>query len=123
MDQLHGVVIAESLDDPAIINRFTIDKAVISPAFEWPACATGGERVVARWHLYRVLCAPDDLAFFQRHIGPGWFAHFWKGNSLTVMFSDGRYQATLDDRSTWAEAIAHGRRHGIPERMLDFKSI
>ncbi len=125
MDQWMGVVIEESLDDPAIINRFAVDKVLITPPFKWrwTNLPPGQEEIVARWHLYRVSCAADDIALFHKHIRPGWYAHFWKDQRMTVIFSDARFEVASDDRSTWTPVIEHGRRHGILDRELDFKSI
>jgi len=40
-----------------------------------------------------------------------------------VIFSDQRFEARLNDRSTWSAAIAHGRVHDIPEAQLEFRDI
>ncbi|HEY6421150.1 MAG TPA: hypothetical protein VIX59_19305 [Candidatus Binataceae bacterium] len=105
-----------------MINRFPVERALISPPFEWPP-SKGAARVTGRWHLYRVLCAESDVALFQSHLQPGWYAHFWHGEKLVVIFSDRRFDANLNARSTWSAAIAHGRTHDIPERQLDFKDL
>lgn len=116
------MVVAESLDDPTLINRFSVERALISKPFEW-APYKGAQPFSSRWHLYRVCCAEKDLEVFQHHIQPGWYTHFWSGETLVVIFSDKRLEAKLNDRPTWAAAIAHGRTHDIPEYQLDFKDI
>lgn len=122
MEEWKGVVIAESLDDPTIINKFSVDRALISKPFEW-APSKGASKITGRWHLYRVMCAEKNLAFFQAHIQTGWFTHFWNGENLVVLFSDARFDASFNDRSTWADAIAHGKSLGIPEHQLNFKDL
>ncbi|MGD1029412.1 hypothetical protein [Candidatus Binatus soli] len=105
-----------------LINHLPVERAVISPPFKW-APSRGAELVTGRWHLYRVVCAEEDITLFQQHIRPGWYAHFWKDERLTIIYSDARFDAALNDRSTWTDAVAHGRTHDIPERELDFKDI
>ena len=122
MENWKGMVVAESLDDPTLINRFPVERALISKPFEWTPYK-GAKPFSGRWHLYRVRCAETDLDVFQHHIQPGWFTHFWSGDVLVVIFSDKRFEAKLNDRATWTAAIAHGRSHDIPEYQLDFKDI
>jgi hypothetical protein len=109
MENWKGVVIAESLGNPTIINRYPVERALISKPF------------AGRWHLYRVCCDEKDLDVFQQHLQPGWFTHFWSGDALVVIFNDQRFEAKMNDRATWADAIAHGRKHNIPESQLDFE--
>jgi len=40
-----------------------------------------------------------------------------------VIFNDQRFEAKVSDRATWANAIAHGSKHNIPESQLDFEDI
>ena len=68
-------------------------------------------------------CVEKDFAFFQAHILAGWFANFWNGENIVVLFNDARFDAARNDRSTWAAAIAHGKAHGIPEHQLNFKDL
>jgi len=37
-----------------------------------------------------------------------------------VVYNDKQFELSRDDRSTWREAIEHGRAQGIPEDELDF---
>ena len=122
MENWKGVVVAESLDDPTLINRFAVERAIISKPFQWTPYK-GAKPFSGRWHLYRVRCGVSDLAVFQQHIRLGWYAHFWSGERLVVIFSDQRFEARLNDRSTWSAAIAHGRVHDIPEAQLEFRDI
>ena len=122
MEDWKGIIVAESLDDPTIINRFAVERALISKLFDWVPYK-GAKPFSGRWHLYRVCCAEKDLDVFQQHIQPGWFAHFWSGEALAVIFSDKRFAARRDDRASWTPAIAHARKHNIPEVQLDFEDI
>ena len=53
-------------------------------------------------------------------VRPGWYCHFWRGKSLTVVFPGKKFALKADDRSTWREAVEYGRSIGIPEGELDF---
>jgi len=67
MENWKGVVVAESLDDPTLINRFAVERAIISKPFQWTPYK-GAKPFSGRWHLYRVRCGVSDLAVFQQHI-------------------------------------------------------
>ena len=60
MENWKGVVIAESLGNPTIINRYPVERALISKPFEWVPYK-GAKPFSGRWHLYRVCCAEKDL--------------------------------------------------------------
>jgi (2Fe-2S) ferredoxin len=49
-----------------------------------------------------------------------WYAHFFRGNDLIVVYKDRAFRATLDPE-TWNEAIQYGLDNGIPIEQLDFK--
>ena len=122
MEHWKGVVIAESLSNPTIINRYPIERALISKPFEWVP-HQGAKPFSGRWHLYRVCCEEKDLDVFQHHIQPGWFTHFWRDDTLMVIFNDKRFEARVNDRASWADAIAHGRKHNIAPSQLEFEDI
>jgi hypothetical protein len=113
---LKGCVIAESLRDPTMINGLTIYHAAISP----PGLKVDDDGSTGRWHLYWFRCPPDEVATVQHHLKPGWYAHFWEGGRITVVYSDARFEILGHDHTTWTDAITHGRRHGIPDEQLDF---
>ena len=111
-----GGIIAEGLSDPTIINKFSIIGASISKD-DLPIDYKGN---VGRWHGYDVRCTRKEIDALQRHILPGWYAHFWKGNRIIVVFNDSQFKLIKNDMNTWREAIEHGKRQGIPEKELDF---
>lgn len=49
-----------------------------------------------------------------------WYAHFFRGDSLVVVFQD-RVFAVTTVADSWSEVIAHGRRWGVPDEQLDFE--
>lgn len=49
----------------------------------------------------------------------GWYAHFFRGMELIVVYQDRLFSVTVD-LSTWEEPIGHGLALGIPMEQLDF---
>ncbi len=45
---------------------------------------------------------------------------FWKGNKIVVVYNNKQFELLKTDKSTWKEAIEHGKKQGIPENELDF---
>jgi hypothetical protein len=111
-----GCVIAEGLSDPTIINKFSVYKAEITKD-NLPIDYEGN---IGRWHLYYVKCFKEEIDALQPYILRGWYAHFWKGNKIIVVYSDKQFKLNKNDKSTWKEAIEHGKMQGIPEKELDF---
>ena len=116
MWEYKGVVISEGLRDPIIINEFPVYKAEI----------TGDDRLIdydghlGRWHIFYIECNKSDIDRIQSQLLQGWYTHFWKGNHIIVVYNDRQFQMLKDDKSTWEEAIEHGKAQGIPLEELDF---
>jgi hypothetical protein len=111
-----GSIIAEGLSDPTIINNFSVYKAGITKD-NLPIDYEGN---IGRWHWYDVRCSREEIDALQPYILRGWYAHFWKGNYIIVVFNDKQFRLNKDDKSTWKEAIEHGKKQEIPENELDF---
>jgi hypothetical protein len=111
-----GGIIAEGLSDPTIVGRFSVYEATISEA-NMPIDYDGN---IGRWHGYGVRCSREEIDALQSYILPGWYAHFWKGDKIVVLYNDAQFEVLRDDRATWREAIAHGKAQGIPEQELGF---
>lgn len=47
------------------------------------------------------------------------YAHFYRANELIIAYKDKLFNVTTD-RTTWAEAISHGKSLNIMEKQLDF---
>jgi hypothetical protein len=67
-------------------------------------------------------CGAADIERVQSELKPWrrWYAHFWRGDEMIVVYSDARFEVDRADRSTWTTAIEHGRAKGIPDEQLDF---
>ena len=112
-----GCVIGESLRDPTLINRLEVWRAWISPQ----EMLSDDQGTMARWHIYWIACDAEDVDSIRAELKPWrWYAHFWRGNSMIVIFHDARFDLDRTDRATWAPAIEHGRAKGIPDEQLDF---
>jgi hypothetical protein len=110
-------VIAESLSDPTILNRFRVYGTWITQ--EGQSLDAKGH--TGRWHLYWIRCDPPDVDEIQRALKPqAFYAHFWRGDRVLVVYPDARFELVASDKTTWAEAIRHGRAKGIPAEQLDF---
>ena len=53
--------------------------------------------------------------------GP-WYMHFWEPGSddVLVVFKDRIFNIRHSDKTTWEEAVSHGRSVGIPDEQLTF---
>jgi hypothetical protein len=111
-----GVVIAEGLDNPTIINRFAVYKATITE----DGLPIDYDGHFGRWHIYYVKYSKKEINELQPHMQTGWYAHFWQGNKIIVVYNDKQFEIKKNDRSTWREAIEHGRAQGIPENEFGF---
>lgn len=86
-----------------------------------------GHRQVGSWRLMLVSVADEKfVALVEKlqnsmiNIQDGcWYAHFFRGVELVVVYQDRVFMATVDP-STWAEAVHYGFDHGIPSEQLDF---
>lgn len=111
-----GVVIAEGLQDPRLINSLRVYQAHITEDGQ----VVDYEGPLGRWHLYWVEVSEAEIERIQEGTLPGWYAHFWQGEDLLVVFHDARFRMLRTDQATWEAARAHGRVQGIPADQLDF---
>ena len=118
MKDWRGGIIAEGLSDPTIINGLSVHGASISK----DGMPVDYEGNLGRWHGYDVKCSRREIDALQPCILRGWYAHFWKGSQIIVVYYDRQFELDRDDKRTWKEAIEHGRKQGIPEDELDFRT-
>lgn len=107
-----GVVIEQSLRDPGFLDTVDVVLRQRDPNGTW---------------IFLVLRLAEGEAFkaFARlrsalSDGQPWYAHFFHGDELVVVYSDAVFHMTIHPAS-WAEARSHGRKLGIPEGQLDFQ--
>lgn len=51
----------------------------------------------------------------------GWYADFQDGTDHVVVFAGKIFRYAPDDRETYAAAVDHGRKVGVPEHQLDWE--
>ena len=117
-DVWHGVVISEGLRDPTLINDLRVVGARISTD-DQPVDDHG---TLGRWHLYWVDVTPTQIDLLQSGTLHEWYAHFWRGSRLLVVYDDTRFELVRDDRATWTPAIEHGLQQGLRPEWLDFST-
>ena len=110
------MLIGEGLHDPTIVNGLRVYRAFITQDGQ-PLGDDGG---TGRWHLYWVDVSGDDIDTIQAGTRHGWYAHFWRGERLLVVFDDARFALSRRDPSTWGPAVDHGLRQGLRRSWLDF---
>lgn len=111
-----GVVIAEGLKDPTLVNNLKVYRAQITDE----GVPIDYEGRMGRWHLYWIQADEEVIAAVQRETKRGWYAHFWEGDRLLVVYEDAMFDLSRSDRSSWLPAIDHGKHQGIPRDELDF---
>ena len=116
MKDWKGAVITEGLSDPMVINKLSVYKAEITKD-NMPIDYEGN---VGRWHIYQVRCSREEIDVLQPYVLRGWYAHFWHADKIIVAYNDKQFELVRNDRSTWKEAIKHGKTQRIPENELDF---
>jgi len=114
--QWRGVVIAEGLHDPTLINDLRVSRAFITDDGQ-PLDEDGAE---GRWHLYWIDASDDDIDRIQAATCHAWYAHFWRDERLLVVYDDARFDLDRCDQSTWQSAIRHGLEQGLRREWLDF---
>lgn len=106
-----GTIIEESLEDDRVLNDFHILSVYI----------TNDDNPAERWHLYKVEATPEQLQKLSSTLKPEkWYAHFWSGDEMIVVFRDKTFTQKIGDIDTWEPAIQYGISIGIPKEQLDF---
>lgn len=75
------------------------------------------------WTLHSVFLDEDQVAELSRSLDNGpWYIHIWKQgqDDVKIIFKDKIFDIKFSDKSTWAEAVEHGKSLGIPVEQLDF---
>lgn len=105
---LKGTIIENSLKDKSILDRVQIEKT-------WHA---------GDWILHDVLVDEETAQNIGEYLSDGpWYIHFWESgkDDVLVVFKDKIFHITYSDKTTWTDAIAHGKSIGVPDEQLDFQ--
>jgi hypothetical protein len=105
-----GIIIEESLVDNRTLNNITIIKMHISTQ----------ENKMDRWHLLEVEIEDENIEKLSKEIIEGWYAHFWHGTDIIVIFKDKIIKFNYLDKKSWNEVLEYGNKLGIPNEQLDF---
>lgn len=111
-----SVMIAESLEDPSIINDFEVHKAQISKK-EHEVDNKGNK---SRRHSVWVKASEEQIERLQTQIKQGWYCHFWRNNEIIAIYRSRKFMFLSVDKLTWKEAIDYGKSIGMPGNELDF---
>ena len=111
MARWKGCVIEESLTDNRIVNGLNVIHLKI----------TREVRPRDRWHIYHCMASDADIRRVHRYLKRGWYIHFWRGDSMVVLFKGRRFTLKFRDKKTWKPAIAYGLKLSIPRTQLDFE--
>lgn len=104
-----GIVVENSLRDGVVPQGFTVVARVRHGDWDFAlvrAPAADVDRLVGELQRHMVT---DDT----------WYAHFFRGDDLIVVFRDAAFQVTTDPAS-WTPAVQHGLAGGVPLEQLDF---
>lgn len=110
MEKYTGSVILESLEDELFLNELPIIGLKI----------TKDENPTDRWHIFKVEINREQVEKLKDVIKDSWYAHFWIGDDVLVVYKSKIFSIDADDRSTWKECVDYGLSIGIIEKQLDF---
>jgi len=74
--------------DPALLNDFRVSRTFITGEGQ----PLDEEGAVGRCHLYWVDVPDAEIDRVQAGTRHGWYAHFWQGDRLVVVFDDARFE-------------------------------
>ena len=104
---MKGIIIENSLKDPNVLNDVEIVRS-------WEE---------GSWKLHEVHVSKEQAERFSDYLAEGlWYVHFWEpGNDdVFVVYKDKSFTIKHSDKSTWTDAVEHGKSMGIPDEQLDF---
>jgi hypothetical protein len=99
-----GIIIEESLEDKNLTKKMQILDT----------------KVAGTWTIRTILISKSDIDGLMPYIKQGWYAHFWHGGEMIVIFKDKIFKFKHNEPASWREAIGYGISIGIPRKQLDF---
>lgn len=109
MDNYLGIIVEQSLRDPQV--REALQVVAVKHGANWSFWldSAGVGELEEHIRVIQTNMVSDEY----------WYAHYFRGNELVVVFRDAVFRVTTDP-ATWEPAIAHGLARGIPRNELDF---
>lgn len=116
-----GFVISESLNNPLVLNPLKQEFVRIEKHEE------AKDQYPTYWHVFKLLIDQKDIDQISKNISqeikPDWYAHFWNGTNVFVIFSNRVFQIPQEEEWSspqFQEAKEYGIKNGIKEMYLDF---
>ena len=121
MNKFKGVIIEESLEDKAILNKIDIISTEVKQATEkyktpW----------VKQWTLHNVEIEAEDADNMALEISKAldskhnWYADFKNKKVHYIVFRDKMFKIDRTDVNQYNEATKYGISIGIPDYQVDF---
>ena len=111
-----GVVIAEALKDPTVVNKLSVHRERITDE----GVLIDYEGHTGRWHLYWIEADQETISFIQRETKRGVVRALLGGRPPVGHLRRRDLEVSRGNRSSWLPAIEHGAKQGIPRDELDF---
>ena len=100
-----GMIVIESLEDKNLVSKMQILDT----------------KVAEDLTTNIVLISKTDIENLMPYIKQGpWYAHFWHGNEVLVVFRDKIFKFLHNKEESWRETIGYGISIGIPRKQLNF---
>jgi hypothetical protein len=100
-----GIIVQESLDDSSILKSAQILTTQKTP----------------RGNVHTVLISKNQIDALPEYMKKGsYYAHFWHGSEILVVFKEETFKLVSNKPDTWEEAINQAIVSGIPEEEIDF---
>lgn len=117
MNDYWGFIMTNSLRDPRLLDELKIIKSGVYPMFNFGVQEAWGVNLVE----VPVGDLPALIPRLQAEMNPvpEWFAHFFRGDELVVVYRERVFNITIG-QETWTEALAYGREMNIPDQELEF---
>lgn len=123
MSSYEGVIIEESLEDKAALEKVQITATKIEQVTEEHRTPW-----VSQWTLHSVMVPEADAAAIADHIsasldqahGGSWYADYKNESHHYIIYPDRIFFIDRSDRLQYEAAKQHGISLGIPEYQVDF---
>ncbi len=110
MDAYLGIVIEQSLSDPAAAAAFDVRARRRPVSWDFLLVAVPANALDEHLRALQNAMRSDEP----------WYAHYFRDDQLIVAFKDAVISVGVDP-STWEPAVGHGLARGVPRKQLDFK--